>query len=574
MVKTLAKYIREYKKSSAVTPLFMMLEVLMEMIIPLFMTKVIDEGVEKGNLKIVITLGFSMLGIALLSMSFGALSGFFGAKASTGFAKNLRQGMFHNIQNFAFSEIDKYSTAGLITRLTTDVQNVQQAYQMLLRMCIRAPFTFACAMFMVLNINLRLGLIFVAGALFLGIFLFVIIKKANPIFNTVFKQYDEVNASVQENITGIRVVKSFVTEKYETEKFTKASKGLKDMFVKAERLIIMNNPVMQMVCYTCILLLSWLGAKMIVAGNLTTGELTAMFTYTMNILTSLMMISMIFVMLTMSLASGERIAEVLTQNSSLKNKENPEFEIQDGSVEFEDVSFSYLNNPDKINLKNVNIKVNAGETIGIIGGTGSAKSAFVQLIPRLYDTFEGTVKVGGIDVKDYDIKTLRDSVAMVLQKNILFSGTIKDNLRWGKADATDEEIIEACKLACADEFIEQMPDGYDTYIEQGGTNVSGGQKQRLCIARALIKKPKILILDDSTSAVDTATDKKIRKAFKEYIPETTKFIIAQRISSVEDADRIIVLEAGRINGVGTHEELLKTNQIYQEVYTTQLKGSE
>lgn len=574
MIKTLGKFVKQYKKVSILTSLCMAMEVTMEMIIPLLMSTVIDKGVEKGDFKYVITTGALMLFVALCSLSFGALSGVFGAKASTGFAKNLRKGMYDNIQNFSFAEIDKYSTAGLITRLTTDVTNVQQAYQMLLRMCIRSPFTFVCAMVMVLSIDARLGLIFIAAALILGFALFFIIGKVNPKFREVFKRYDDLNASVQENISGMRVVKAFVREKHETGKFTTATNKLKKMFVSAENLIILNTPIMQFVMYSCILLLSWLGAKMIVSGSLTTGELTAMFTYTSNILMSLMMISMIFVMLTMSLASGERISEVLNQESSIKNPENPVFEVKDGSVTFENVSFSYLSDPDKINLKNVNIDIKSGETIGIIGGTGSAKSAFVQLLPRLYDVMEGCVKVGGIDVKEYDMDTLRNNVAMVLQKNVLFSGSIKENLKWGKKDATDEEIIEACKLACADEFIEKLPQKYDTHIEQGGANVSGGQKQRLCIARALIKKPKILILDDSTSAVDTATDLKIRKAFKEYIPETTKFIIAQRISSIQDADRIIVLDNGKINGVGTHDELLENNTIYKEVYTTQMKGAD
>ncbi len=574
MIKTLGKYVKEYKKASILTPIFMFGEVLMEMIIPILMSKVIDFGVEKGDLSYVAKTGSLMFLCALISLSFGSLSGYFGARASTGFAKNLRKGMYHNIQNFSFAEIDKYSTAGLITRLTTDVTNVQQSYQMLLRMCIRAPMTFIIAMIMVISINAKLGIIFICAALVLGVALFFIISNATPIFRSVFKNYDAVNASVQENVSGIRVVKAYVREDYETQKFTDATQKLKNLFVKAENLIILNAPIMQFVMYGSILLLSWLGAKMIVFGSLTTGELTAMFQYTTNILMSLMMISMIFVMLTMSVASGKRIEEIITQESTLKNPEQPIYDIKDGSVSFHNVSFSYLNNPSKLNLKNVNIDIKSGETIGVIGGTGSAKSAFVQLIPRLYDCLDGSVSVGGIDVKNIDLDTLRNDVSMVLQKNVLFSGTIKDNLKWGNENASDEEIDEALKLACADEFVSKMPEKADTFVERGGTNVSGGQKQRLCIARALIKKPKILILDDSTSAVDTATDSKIRKALKDFLPETTKIIIAQRISSVEEADRIIVLDNGEINGIGTHKQLLENNDIYREVYETQMKGSE
>ncbi len=572
MIKTLAKHIKEYKLPSILAPFFIILEVIMEILIPLVMSKVIDYGVEKSDIGYVVKMGTLMLVMAIFSLTFGALSGKYAAKASTGFAKNLRRAMFSNIQNFSFANIDKYSTAGLITRLTTDINSVQNAYQQIIRTFVRSPIMLISALCMVVYINKKLSLIYLVAAIVLFTVLILIVSKAHKLFRNVFKQYDELNAGVQENISGIRVVKSFVREEHETNKFKRFSDTLMNRFLDAEKLIIMNMPIMQFVVYTCTLLLSWFGANLVVVNELTTGELASMFNYTMNILMSLMMVSMMFVMVTMAKASGDRIAEVLNEESTITNCDEPIYEIKDGSVVFEDAYFSYLNNENKMVLKDINLEIKSGETVGIIGGTGSGKSALVQLIPRLYDTMKGKVYVGGIDVKQYDLTVLRDNVAMVLQKNVLFSGTIKDNLRWGNENATDEEIIEACNLAQASEFIENMPDKYDTLIERGGTNVSGGQKQRLCIARALIKKPKILILDDSTSAVDTKTDSLIRKAFKEYIPETTKIIIAQRISSIEDADKIIVIDGGVINGIGTHDELLKNNAIYQEVYTTQMKG--
>ncbi len=574
MIKTLAKHIKEYKIPSILAPLFIILEVIMEILIPLVMSKIIDYGVEKADIAYVVRMGALMLVMALLSLTFGALSGKYAAKASTGFAKNLRMAMFSNIQNFSFTNIDKYSTAGLITRLTTDVSSVQNAYQQIIRTFVRSPIMLVSALCMVIYINRKLSVIYLVAAIVLFTVLIFIVTNAHKKFRKVFQQYDDLNAGVQENISGIRVIKAFVREEYETNKFKKFSDNLMNGFLDAEKIIIMNMPIMQFVIYSCTLLLSWFGAKFIVIGELSTGELASMFNYTMNILMSLMMVSMMFVMVTMAKASGDRIAEVLNEKSTITNCDNPVCEIKDGSVKFENVYFSYLDNENKMVLKDINLEIKSGETIGIIGGTGSGKSALVQLIPRLYDVMKGKVSVGGLDVKQYDLTQLRDNVAMVLQKNVLFSGTIKDNLRWGNENATDDEVIEACTLAQASEFIENMPDKYDTMLERGGTNVSGGQKQRLCIARALIKKPKILILDDSTSAVDTKTDSLIRKAFKEYIPETTKIIIAQRISSIEDADRIVVIDNGMINGVGTHEELLKNNSIYQEVYTTQMKGAE
>ncbi len=574
MIKTLAKHIKEYKLPSILAPIFVIMEVIMEILIPLVMSKIIDKGVEKGDMAYVVKMGAVMLVMAIFSLTFGALSGKYAAKASTGFAKNLRKAMFKNIQDFSFANIDKYSTAGLITRLTTDITNVQNAYQQIVRTFARSPFMLISALCMVVYINKRLSLIFLGAALVLFTVLIIIVTKAHKRFTKVFGQYDELNASVQENISGIRVVKSFVREEFETEKFKKESDNLMNRFLDAEKLIIMNMPVMQFIMYTCTLLLSWFGANMVTIGELTTGELTSMFTYTSNILMSLMMVSMMFVMVTMAKAAGDRIAEVLNEKSSITNCEEPVYDVTDGSVEFKDVYFSYLNKEDKMTLKNINLKINSGETVGIIGATGCGKSALVQLIPRLYDVMSGEVFVSGVNVKNFDIETLRDNVAMVLQKNVLFSGTIKDNLKWGNQNATEEEMIYACKLACADEFIEKMPMKYDTIIERGGTNLSGGQKQRLCIARALIKKPKILILDDSTSAVDTKTDVLIRKAFKEYIPETTKIIIAQRISSISDADKIVVLDGGEISAVGTHDELLVNSSIYKEVYDTQMKGDE
>ncbi|MCF0149570.1 MAG: ABC transporter ATP-binding protein [Clostridium sp.] len=574
MIKKLASYVGEYKKDSILTPVFVACEVILEVIIPVLMAKIVDNGIENGDMKYVTTLGIIMLLMAFLSLTFGALGGKTGAKASTGFAKNLRREMFYKIQDYSFSNIDKYSTAGLITRLTTDVTNVQNAYLMIIRSLARAPFMLIAAMIMSFYVNSKMALIFLFAAIFLSIALFFIISNAHPIFKKVFRKYDDLNASVQENLTGIRVVKAYVREGHEISKFHKASKNLYDYFIKAEKIIILNAPIMQFTTYTIILFFSWFGAKLIVSNNMTTGELMSLFTYTGNILMSLMMISMVLVMITMAKSSAERIVEVISEESDLKNCDNPIYEVKDGSINFENVNFSYTKNNENLNLENINLTINSGETIGIIGGTGSAKTTFVQLIPRLYDVTSGSLKVGGIDVRNYDIETLRNEVSMVLQKNVLFSGTIKENLRWGNKEATDEEIVNACNAAQASEFIENFPDKYDTYIEQGGTNVSGGQKQRLCIARALLKKPKILILDDSTSAVDTKTDSLIRKAFKESIPNVTKIIVAQRISSVEDADKIIVLNDGKIDGFGTHEELLKSNEIYKEVYEGQVKGAD
>ncbi|NMF07746.1 ABC transporter ATP-binding protein [Clostridium beijerinckii] len=573
MIKKLAGFVAEFKRDSILTPLYVALEVVMETIIPLLMAWIIDNGVGKGDVKYVSIVGGAMIITSFLSLTFGVLGGVHASKASTGFARNLRKGMYYNIQNFSFSNIDKYSTAGLITRLTTDVTNVQNAFQMIIRMAVRAPFMLISATTMCFYINAKLSMIFIGAIVFLGVILYFIMTTVHPYFVEVFKKYDDLNASVQENLTGIRAVKAYVREDHETSKFYKASETLYKYFIRAEKLIIVNAPAMQFTVYTCILLLSWLGAKMIVSNTMSTGELMSLFTYTLNILMSLMFLSMVFVMVIMSKSSAERITEVLNEKSDLANNENPVYEVKDGSITFNNVGFSYNKDKDNLVLENINLKINSGETIGIIGGTGSSKTTLVQLIPRLYDTTNGSVEVGGVDVRKYDIETLRDEVSMVLQKNVLFSGTIKENLRWGNKDASDEELIEACKQAQADEFIENLPDKYDTFVEQGGTNVSGGQKQRLCIARALLKKPKILILDDSTSAVDTKTDALIRKAFKETIPNTTKIIIAQRISSVQDADKIIVLNDGKIDGFGTHEELLKSNEIYSEVYESQMKGA-
>ncbi len=573
MIKTLISQVKQYKKDSILCPIFVILEVIMEVIIPFLMASIIDKGVEAGNMIHVIKIGGIMIVMAMLSLTFGTLAGKYAASASTGFAKNLRKTMFENIQSFSFSNIDKFSTAGLVTRLTTDITNVQNAYQMVIRLFTRAPIMLICAMLMVVNISPRISTVFLGVAVFLGIALFLIIGNVHPIFKKVFDRYDALNASVQENITGVRVVKAYVREDYEIKKFHKASDNIYKLFVKAESLLVLNMPIMQFAIYTCILLVSWLGAKMIVGGSLTTGELMSLFTYIMNILISLMMISMIFVMVIMSKASAERIVEVINEKSDLNNGENPIYEVKDGSISFENVIFSYKKDGEKV-LSNININIESGQTVGIIGGTGSAKSSLVQLIPRLYDVQEGEVRVGGLNVKQYDIETLRNEVAMVLQKNVLFSGTIKENLRWGNKEATDEEIKRACELAQADEFIQSFPDKYDTYIEQGGSNVSGGQKQRLCIARALLKKPKILILDDSTSAVDTKTDTLIRRAFKEEIPNTTKIIIAQRITSVQDSDKIIVLHEGAVVDMGTHEELINRCEIYRDVYESQMKGAD
>lgn len=572
MIKTLAAHIKEYKAASIATPIFMILEVIMETAIPVFMASIIDKGVEAGNMKHIYTVGAMMVVVAALGLLFGVLGGKYGAKASTGFARNLRKAMYENIQTFAFSNIDKFSTAGLVTRLTTDVTNVQNAYQMILRMCMRAPFSLICAMVMAFIINARLASVYLIAVIVLGCALVLIMSRATKYFGMVFEKYDDLNASVQENISAIRVVKAYVREDYEKDKFKKANGNIYNMFVNAEKIITLNAPLMQTTVYTCILCISWMGAKMIVGGSLTTGELMSLLTYCMNILMSLMMLSMVFVMITMSAASARRIAEVLNEKTDICNPQEPVYEVADGSVRFDHVNFAYGKNAAEPVLKDINISINAGETIGIIGGTGSAKSSLVNLISRLYDVNGGAVYVGGRDVREYDIETLRDEVSVVLQKNVLFSGTILDNLRWGNKNATEEECRRACELACADEFIERFPDGYKTYIEQGGSNVSGGQKQRLCIARALLKKPKILILDDSTSAVDTATDARIRSAFAKEIPDTTKIIIAQRISSVEHCDRIIVLDDGVVSGFGNHDELMKSNEIYRDVYESQTGG--
>ncbi len=572
MIKTLAAQIKEYKKVSIMTPIFMILEVVFEMLIPFLMASIIDDGVEAGNMQHIYKIGAIMIVAALCGLFCGVMGGKYGARASTGFAKNLRQAMFENIQNFSFASLDKFSTAGLVTRLTTDVTNMQMAYQMILRICFRAPVSMICAMAMAFFINARLASIYLVAVLLLGVVLFFIINGAMKYFKQAFPKYDELNASVQENVSAIRVVKAYVREEHETKKFKKASQGIYDIFLKAEEHVVLNMPVMQFTVYGGILLISWLGAKQSGGSTLTTGELMSLLTYCMNILMSLMMISMIFVMMSMSIASAERICEVLDEKSDLTNPVNPAYEVESGDIEFRHVRFSYHKESSEAVLHDINLKIHAGETIGIIGGTGSAKTSLVNLISRLYDVSEGQVMVGGRDVREYDIETLRDQVAVVLQKNVLFSGTILDNLRWGDANATEEECRRVCRLACADEFIERLPDGYQTYIEQGGTNVSGGQRQRLTIARALLKKPKVLILDDSTSAVDTATDARIRKAFAEEIPDTTKLIIAQRVASVMNADRIIVMDDGRVHGFGTHEELLGNNEIYREVYESQTNG--
>ncbi|WP_373214457.1 ABC transporter ATP-binding protein [Ruminococcus sp. 5_1_39BFAA] len=572
MLKTLLGQVKEFKKASALTPVFMILEVIVETLIPLVMASMIDNGVEGGDIGYIYRMGALMAVLAVAGLVTGVLGGKYGALASTGFARNLRKAMYSNIQTYSFSNIDKFSTAGLITRLTTDVTNLQNAYQMLLRMCTRAPASLICAMVMAFIINAKLASVYLIAVIFLGICLFCILRKATKYFQAVFRKYDDLNASVQENITAIRVVKAYVREDYETSKFQKACNKVYEMFIKAEKLVVVNMPLMQLTVYACILGISWIGAKMIVGSSLTTGELMSLLTYCMNILMSLMMLSMVFVMVTMSIASAERVSEVLNETADLSDPENPVMEVPDGSIVFDHVSFRYKKDSKEPVLKDISLSIKSGETIGIIGGTGSAKSSLVNLISRLYDVNEGSVKVGGIDVRSYHMETLRNQVAVVLQKNVLFSGTILENLRWGNKEATEEECRRVCHLACADEFIEKMPEQYNTYIEQGGTNVSGGQKQRLCIARALLKKPKILILDDSTSAVDTATDARIRRAFAEEIPDTTKLIIAQRISSIQNADRIIVMENGRINGFGTHKELLENNAIYQEVYNSQTKG--
>ena len=578
MLKKLFSRLGEYKRSALISPIFIGIEVIFEMLIPTFMAVIIDSGLNgndgKGDMKFIVIMGLATFGVAMLSLLCGIQASKYASYASAGFAKNLRKDLFSKIQSFSFTNIDKFSTAGLITRFTTDVNNIQNSFQLLIRGFVRAPLMMCVAIFMSFMISPKLSMIFIVAVLFLGSFLVFVIFKVHPIFTAAIKKYDDINSSLQENINGIRVVKAYIREKYETNKFKKATESLKNMILKGEKIIIFVSPVMQITVFGCILLLSWFGAKMIVVNELTTGQLTSLFAYTTNILMSLLMLAMMLVNIVFSRASGDRIVMVLDEEPSIKNPENGITEVKDGSIVFKNVDFSYSNNPDVLNLTKINLEIKSGETIGIIGGTGSAKSALVQLIPRLYDVLDGELLVGGVNVKDYDIKTLRDNVAMVLQKNVLFSGTIKDNLRWGNENATDEEMEHACKLAQADEFIQKFPKKYDTRIERGGANVSGGQRQRLCIARALLKSPKILILDDSTSAVDTKTDKLIREAFKNELPHITKIIIGQRVSSIKDSDKILVLEDGIITAAGTHDELLKTSKVYREVYESQTEGSD
>ena len=576
MFKKLAKYVKEYKKSAILTPIFVVLEVVMEVIIPLLMAQIIDVGIQNGDVKYILEIGGLLIVSAILSLTFGMLSGRFAAKASAGYAKNLRKEMFHKVQDYSFENIDKFSTSSLVTRMTTDVTNVQMAFQMIIRILVRGPIMMIFALLMVISISAKLSLVFFVAIPVLGFILFYIARKAHPNFEKVFKKYDKLNRVVQENVSAIRVVKAYVREDHEKEKFKEVNGEVYSYFKKAEKIIAFNGSVMQFTIYTCILLISWIGSQLIVGGEMGTGQLSSIITYAWQILSSLMMLSFVFVMIIMAQSSAERILEVIEEEPTLKNKEKTVKEVKDGSIKFENVSFRYSDEQDENTyaLENINLDIKPGETIGIIGGTGSSKSSLVQLIPRLYDVTKGSVKVGGVDVRDYDIETLREEVAMVLQKNVLFSGTIAENLRWGKQDADQEELEEACKLAQADGFIKEFPSKYDTVLDQGGTNVSGGQKQRICIARAILKQPKILILDDSTSAVDTKTDALIRKAFREKIPNTTKIVIAQRISSIEDADKIIVLNEGKIDGIGTSQELLKTNNIYKEVYESQMKGGD
>ncbi len=576
MFKKLAKYVKEYKKASILTPIFVVLEVVMEVIIPLLMAKIIDVGIQNGDVKYILEIGGLLIVSAILSLTFGMLSGRFAAKASAGYAKNLRKEMFHKVQDYSFENIDKFSTSSLVTRMTTDVTNVQMAFQMIIRILVRGPIMMIFALLMVISISAKLSLVFFVAIPVLGFILFYIARKAHPNFEKVFKKYDKLNRVVQENVSAIRVVKAYVREDHEEDKFKEVNGEVYSYFKKAEKIIAFNGPVMQFTIYACILLISWIGSQLIVGGEMGTGQLSSIITYAWQILSSLMMLSFVFVMIIMAQSSAERILEVIEEEPTLKNKEKTVKEVKDGSIKFENVSFRYSDEQDEdaYALENINLDIKQGETIGIIGGTGSSKSTLVQLIPRLYDVTKGSVKVGGVDVRDYDIETLREEVAMVLQKNVLFSGTIAENLRWGKKDADQEELEEVCKLAQADGFIQEFPSKYDTVLDQGGTNVSGGQKQRICIARAILKQPKILILDDSTSAVDTKTDALIRKAFREKIPNTTKIIIAQRVSSIEDADKIIVLNEGKIDGIGTSEELLKTNEIYREVYESQTKGGD
>ena len=577
MIKKLAKSIREYKLATILTPLSVSVEVILEVLVPFVMAKLIDDGIYQNSMENTIKLGIILILLTVLSLIAGAISGIFAAKASSGFAKNLRKDLYYKVQNFSFSNIDKFSTASIVTRLTTDVSHIQHAFQMIIRVAVRAPLILIFSLIMAFTINKSVALIFLGIVPVLAIVLFVISRLAMPIFEKVFHKYDDLNNIVEENTSGIRVVKSYVLEDEEIEKFNNKSNEIYELFSKAERILAFNSPIMQLAMYTSMILISWIGARIIITTNmtqLTTGQLSSLITYSIQVLFSIMMLTIISVMITISIASAKRITEILDEEPTIKNKENPVMAVKDGSISFEKVSFSYLGKKEKEVLKDINLKIKSGETIGIIGGTGVGKSSLVNLIPRLYDVTEGKLKIGGVDVRDYDLEVLRDSVACVLQKNVLFSGTIKENLRWGNENATDEELVEACQLAQADSFIQDFPDKYDTYIDQGGTNVSGGQKQRLCIARALLKKPKILILDDSTSAVDTKTDKLIRDAFKNKIPNTTKIIIAQRVSSVEDCDHIIVMEQGKINQVGTHKELLKSNKIYKEVYESQTKGGD
>ena len=568
----LTSCIGEFKLATVLTPIFVIGEVAFDVLIPMMTGRLLDEGVRAGNMSRIIQYGLLVVAMALMALLLGGLSGRFAARASTGFSRNLRREMYQNVQKFSFSNIDKFSTGGIITRLTTDVTNVQMAFMMIIRIAVRCPIMLICAWVMTLRVNPRLALIFLVVIPVLAVGLLLIMSRAHPIFEKVFKKYDWMNNVVQENLLGIRVVKSFVREDHEKEKFGKVSNEIYMDFSKAEKIVAFNMPLMQICVYACMLTVSWIGANLVVGGELTTGQLTSMFSYIMMILMSLMMLSMVLMMIILSRASAERIVELLNEESDLKNGPEPSYEVKDGSVVFENVSFSYAKDPTKECLKDVNLTIKSGETVGILGGTGTSKTTLVQLIPRLYDATEGRVLVGGVDVRDYDMEALREQVAMVLQKNVLFSGTIKENLRWGNKEATNEEMVRVCKLAQADPFIQEFPDKYDTHIEQGGSNVSGGQKQRLCIARALLKKPKILILDDSTSAVDTKTDALIRKAFREEIPDTTKFIIAQRISSIEDADKILVMDGGKIAAMGTHEELLNTCEIYREIYESQTKG--
>lgn len=577
MLRKLLKSIREYKKYAILAPLLVAIEVVLEVVVPTIMAELIDKGIAQGSMSETVRIGLILILATVFSLLFGVLSGIFAAKAGSGFAKNLRHDLYYKVQNFSFANIDKFSASSLVTRLTTDVTNVQNAFQMTIRMIVRAPFMLISALIMVININLQISYIYLILVPILGALLFGISRIVMPIFDKTFKKYDDLNNVVEENTSGIRVVKSFVNEEYEINKFKKVSNEIYELFSKGQKILAFNHPLMQIVMYTLMILVSWIGAQIIVNTNgteLTTGQLTALITYSIQILFSLMMVTILSVMITISLASAKRLTEVLDEDPTIKNNDKDIKDVKDGSIKFEEVSFSYIGDKEKEVLKHINVDIKSGENIGIIGGTGVGKSSFANLIPRLYDVTEGKVLVGGVDVRDYDLETLRDSVAVVLQKNVLFSGTIKDNIKWGNEHATDEEVEEVCKLAQADNFIQEFPDKYDTMIDQGGTNVSGGQKQRLCIARALLKKPKVLILDDSTSAVDTKTDKKIREAFNKKIPNTTKIIIAQRVASVENCDKIIVMEQGKINAIGTHEELLKNNQIYREVYESQTKGGD